>query len=67
MDRRRVLVTARPDAVRRILSDLGPLLIQLDELAATFSPRDQSAIQRYLREASSLLAAYAASLEGDDI
>ena len=62
-DRRRVLVTARPEAVQRILDDLSPLFVHLDELAATFTPRDQRTIQLYLREASSLLAEYAASLE----
>ena len=65
-DRRRVLVTARPEAVQRILGDLDPLFVSLDELATTFTARDQSTIQRYLRQASSLLAEYAASLEAED-
>jgi DNA-binding MarR family transcriptional regulator len=62
-DRRRVLITARPAAVQRILDDLSPLFVNLDELATTFTPSDQRTIQRYLREASSLLSDHAASLD----
>lgn len=65
-DRRRVLITARPEAVRRILADLGPLFEQLDALADSFSTRDQAAIQRYLREATTLLLEHAASLDSKD-
>lgn len=66
VDRRRVLVTARPEAVRRILEDLGPLFEQLDALADSFSARDQATIQRYLREATTLLLEHAAGLDSQD-
>ncbi|MFG6503117.1 MarR family winged helix-turn-helix transcriptional regulator [Microbacterium sp. P05] len=65
-DRRRVLVTARPEAVERILGNLTPLFDGLDDLATTFTPREQASIQRYLREASALLTDYAASLDRTD-
>ncbi|WKK70485.1 MarR family transcriptional regulator [Rathayibacter oskolensis] len=66
VDRRRVLVTARPEAIGRILSDLSPLFAELDGLAAGFSADEQVSIQRYLRDASALLTRYASSLQHED-
>ncbi|WP_279631066.1 MarR family transcriptional regulator [Rathayibacter sp. VKM Ac-2759] len=66
VDRRRVLVTARPEAIGRILSDLSPLFAELDGLAAGFSADEQVSIQRYLRDASALLTRYASSLRHKD-
>ena len=64
-DRRRVLVTVRPQAVERILGDLDPLFADLDRLADEFSPDEQRAIQKYLREATHLLARHASTLSAD--
>lgn len=66
VDRRRVLVTARPEAVGRILRDLSPLFADLDGLAASFSADEQLIIERYLRDASALLTRYAASVQQRD-
>lgn len=62
-DRRRVLVTTRPEAVQRILGELAPVFTDLDDLAETFSPEEQRTIQRYLRQAANLLTRHAASLQ----
>lgn len=61
-DRRRVLVTADPGAIRRVLDDLNPLFTALDEIAESYKPEEQVVIQRFLRQAASALSAYAASI-----
>ncbi len=61
-DRRRVLVTASPDAVRQVLDDLDPLFAALDQIAESRSPEERAIIQSYLRQAASALSAYAASI-----
>lgn len=68
-DRRRVLVTPHPNTVRRVIGELTPLLADLDELAAGFTPDEQEVIGRYLRAATEVIARHAermASLERDE-
>ncbi len=64
-DRRRVSLVPRPDAVGRILGELGPLFAALDGLAAEFTPEEQDAIGRYLRRAAAELDAHTTALEAD--
>ncbi|MDN3494892.1 MarR family winged helix-turn-helix transcriptional regulator [Planococcus sp. APC 4015] len=65
-DRRRVLVTTRPEAVKRILGDLAPLFDELDNLADTFSPDEQRTIQSYLRQAAHLLTLHSSSMKSEE-
>lgn len=52
-DRRRVSLSASPDAVASLLGELDPLFTSLDELAEDFSAREQEAVIRYLSAAAS--------------
>lgn len=54
-DRRRVLVHVRPAAVQQILDALHPLFTALDDLADRFTGDEQRVIERYLRQAETLL------------
>lgn len=65
-DRRRVLVTARPETVKRILGDLSPLFTDLDNLADTFNSHERQVIQNYLRQAANLLIAHSSSLDATE-
>jgi DNA-binding MarR family transcriptional regulator len=61
-DRRRVNLIPQPDAVGRILGELGPLFTALDTLAEDFTDEERAAIDRYLRAAAARLQARAAEL-----
>lgn len=61
-DRRRVQLVAQHHAVGRILGELGPLFVDLDDLSHEFSAGEQEIIQRYLRVASERLREHAARL-----
>lgn len=51
-DRRRVALSASPEAVRSLLDELAPLFTTLDELADEFTPSEQAAVIRYLSGAA---------------
>jgi DNA-binding MarR family transcriptional regulator len=59
-DRRRLVLEPTEDGVDHVLSTLAPLFAQMDALAAEFSPDEQAAIARYLREAAARMDAFAA-------
>lgn len=48
VDRRRVRLTPSPSAIVEVLSHLGPLLEQLDEVIEDTPEQDREAIHRYL-------------------
>ena len=60
-DRRRVSLHATQPAVELILRELGPLFVDLDELAGEFTPDEQATVARYLRLAARRMGAYASS------
>lgn len=51
-DRRRVLLSASPEAVDSLLDELAPLFTTLDELADDFTPSEQETVIRYLSAAA---------------
>lgn len=51
-DRRRVSLSASPEAVGSVLGELGPLFAAFDEVAADLSPSEQEAVIRYLGAAA---------------
>ena len=61
-DRRRVQLVAQQHAVGRILGELGPLCVDLDNLSQEFSAEEQVVIQQYLRGAGDRLRFHAATL-----
>ena len=61
-DRRRVQLVAQQHAVGRILGELGPLFVDIDNLSQEFSAEEQAVIQRYLRGAGDRLRSHAATL-----
>ncbi len=61
-DRRRVSLVPRGEAVGRILGELGPLFVALDDLSLEFTEAEREVISRYLRGAADRLAAHAREL-----
>jgi DNA-binding MarR family transcriptional regulator len=61
-DRRRIVLEPDESSVARILDELAPLIVELDRLAATFTPAEQEAITRYLSEAAERVRAFAGRL-----
>jgi len=51
-DRRRVALSASPEAVGSLLGELDPLFTTLDELADDFTPAEQEVVIRYLTAAA---------------
>ena len=58
-DRRRVALRPTESAVAGVLTALAPLIADLDQIAGDFTPAEQEAITRYLREAAHRLRDYA--------
>ena len=61
-DRRRVVLEPDEGSVAAILATIGPLLADLDRLAATFSDPERDAITRYIDRAAALTRTFAATL-----
>jgi len=61
-DRRRIVLEPDESSVARILDELAPLIVELDRLAATFTPAEQEATTRYLSEAAERVRAFAGRL-----
>ena len=61
-DRHRVQLVAQQHAVGRILGELGPLFVDLDNLSQEFSAEEQAVIQHYLRGAGDRLRSHTATL-----
>ena len=54
-DRRRVTLTPTPSAVEEVLSELSPIIAELDDLAADHTPAEREVISRYLRRAAQVM------------
>lgn len=61
-DRRRVVLEPDEGSVARMLGELAPLFDELDRLAGTFAPDEQTTIVRYLTEAAERVRAHADTL-----
>ncbi|HEX5812605.1 MAG TPA: MarR family transcriptional regulator [Pseudonocardia sp.] len=57
-DRRRIVLEPADASIARILGELAPLFVELDRLAATFSPEEQDTITRYLTAAAERVRAH---------
>lgn len=58
-DRRRLVLHMSDEAVDLVIGELRPMIAQLDEIAAAFSPEEQEAIHRYLRATARSMSEFA--------
>lgn len=65
-DRRRISLSATPDAVQSVLSQLAPLFAALDAVGEDFTAQEQEAVIRYLRAAAGELRRFMEQTPGSE-